>query len=78
MERKSFAVGAVDALGRKLPLEAKKRADKKVGLFYFLWNGEHGNPDELKVQNISDILRKDPQAGYKPGDKEQHRKNRKE
>ena len=28
MERKSFAVGAVDALGRKLPLEAKKRADK--------------------------------------------------
>ncbi len=69
MERKSFAVGAVDALGRKLPLEAKKRADKKVGLFYFLWNGEHGNPDELKVQNISDILRKDPQAGYKPDDK---------
>ena len=55
MERKSFAVGAVDALGRKLPLEAKKRADKKVGLFYFLWNGEHGNPDELKVQNISDL-----------------------
>jgi hypothetical protein len=39
------ALMAVDALGRPLPSgEAvpSRRTDRRVGLFYFLWLGEHG------------------------------------
>ena len=33
---------ATDALGRSLPTEQPTRPGRKVGVFYFLWHGEHG------------------------------------
>ena len=68
---KRYATCGIDALDRPLPLAVPKNNDGRkrlVGLFYFLWNGEHGDADRQQVQNISEILRKDPQAGYKPED----------
>jgi hypothetical protein len=57
---------AVDALGRTLPTFAEagpKRPDRTVGMFYFLWLGEHGNDGPF---DITRILQKDPQATAKP------------
>jgi len=53
---------ATDALGRRPPTYAEvgpPRADRWVGIFYFLWHGAHvgGGP-----YDISKILRQDPQA----------------
>jgi len=62
---------AVDALGRETPLcgrgASAPRTDKErlVGLFYFLWCGEHGrNPP----RDVSKILAANPKAGYFPND----------
>ena len=33
---------ATDALGRSLPTDQPTRPGRKVGVFYFLWHGEHG------------------------------------
>src|SRR5690349_7087341 len=57
---------ATDALGRALPMAAeagRPRADRTVGLFYFLWHGAHarGGP-----YDISRILAADPQSMTKP------------
>lgn len=59
---------ATDALGRSLPDHAacgSPRAGKQVGIFYFLWLGEHGGA-QAKVHDITKILAanpKDPQWG---------------
>lgn len=61
---------ATDALGRSLPDHAAcggPRPGKQVGIFYFLWLGEHGG-GQAKVHDITRILaadRKDPQWGPK-------------
>ncbi len=57
---------ATDALGRKVPIfpeVAAPRADRTVGLFYFLWHGAHiqGGPFD-----ITKILAADPNALQKP------------
>lgn len=57
---------ATDALGRKLPCIAEvgpPRADRTVGIFYFLWLGEHirGGPFD-----VTKILAQDPDAMRKP------------
>lgn len=57
---------AMDALGRKLPGVAEvgpPRADRTVGIFYFLWLGEHiqGGP-----YDVTKILAQDPDAMRKP------------
>lgn len=52
---------ATDALGRKLPQYAEvgpKREGKLVGVFYYIWNGAHGN----KVYDITKILKNYPSA----------------
>ncbi|MES2658072.1 MAG: hypothetical protein V4689_05610 [Verrucomicrobiota bacterium] len=57
---------ATDALGRSLPSQAQvgpPRADKCVGIFYFLWLGRHGDAGPF---DISKILAADPQAMGKP------------
>ncbi|MBQ9431806.1 MAG: hypothetical protein IJU44_09675 [Kiritimatiellae bacterium] len=57
---------AVDALGRKTPdssIAPSPRQNRQVGIFYFLWLGEHGRGKPL---DVSKILAADPQAGYKP------------
>ncbi|MGN1409705.1 MAG: hypothetical protein ACI4XJ_05970 [Eubacteriales bacterium] len=57
---------AIDALGRQIPSpDAPKevRENKYVGLFYFLWLGEHGRH---KPYDISKITHDDPDAGHKP------------
>ncbi len=61
----STSLGAVDSLGRMLPTEPISRAEKprQVGLFYFLWCGEHGRHQPYDVAKIT---AEDPQAGYHP------------
>ena len=58
---------AVDALGRPTPDTASgapvSRENRLVGMFYFLWLGEHGRH---KPYDISKIVEEDPQIGYKP------------
>jgi len=57
---------ATDALGRTVPtnpVAPAPRADRTVGIFYFLWLGEHiqGGPFD-----VTKILAADPQAMRKP------------
>ncbi len=47
-------ITATDALGRKLSSVSGYKEDKYVGLFYFLWHGQH-NAD--KVRNITELLK---------------------
>jgi hypothetical protein len=57
---------ATDDLGRSVPLSNEvgpPRKDKFVGIFYFLWLGEHGNADPF---DITKITAQDPQALQKP------------
>ncbi len=58
---------ATDALGRVLPTIAEtgeKRTGKYVGMFYFLWCGEHSK--DFRPLDITKLLDADPKAGYKP------------
>ena len=69
MEIRSFATTALDKLGRRLPLSAQPPGERKprlTALFYFLWNGEHGDAEQLIPKNVSVILREEPRAGYMP------------
>ncbi|MBW3622235.1 MAG: hypothetical protein KY468_02365, partial [Armatimonadetes bacterium] len=53
---------ATDALGRSLPSHGEAgppRRKKFVGIFYFLWLGEHGTDGPY---DVSKILAKDPKA----------------
>ncbi|HEY9175401.1 MAG TPA: hypothetical protein VI136_24205 [Verrucomicrobiae bacterium] len=57
---------ATDALGRRLPSNVEvgpPRADRTVGIFYFLWHGAHiqGGP-----YDVTKILAQDPEAMRKP------------
>ena len=57
---------AVDALGRALPTfdeTGPPKPDKTVGLFYFLWNGRHG---ERGPFDVTKILAQDPDAIQNP------------
>ncbi|MBW3635935.1 MAG: hypothetical protein KY445_05635 [Armatimonadetes bacterium] len=67
---------ATDALGRAVPLQGQRiagapnvgpvpapRPKKFVGMFYFLWLGEHGR---LGPFDNTEILRRDPDAMQKP------------
>ena len=58
---------AVDALGRPTPDVSGgapvSRENRLVGMFYFLWLGEHGRH---KPYDISKIVAEDPQIGHKP------------
>lgn len=69
-DRKQIAGGplmAVDALGRPTPDTRSgapaARENRLVGLFYFLWLGEHG---KHKPYDISKIVAADPDIGHKP------------
>lgn len=51
---------ATDALGRELPCYAEvgpRRNDKFIGMFYYIWQGAHGN----QVYDISKILVQKPE-----------------
>ncbi len=56
-------MSAIDALGRVVTVDAISRPAKsrQVGLFYFLWCGEHGRH---KPYDVSKIVKADPAAGY--------------
>ncbi len=68
-EYKNYSFGplmATDDLGRKLPSMEETgplKEGKHVGMFYFLWNGEHAG--DKRPLDVSKILAGDPQAGYK-------------
>ncbi len=67
IQKYSTVYEATDDLGRTLPTETttgKKREGRYVGLFYFLWCGEHSN--DYRPLDITKILAADPKAGYKP------------
>ncbi len=51
----------VDALGRKTPIDVRgPRENRQVGIFYFLWSGEHGRHAPL---DITKIIAEHPDAG---------------
>ncbi len=53
---------ATDQLGRTLPTfeqTGPPKADKTVAMFYFLWNGRHGEQGPF---DVTEILKKDPDA----------------
>lgn len=57
---------ATDGLGRELPSHTDvggPRADRWVGMFYFLWLGQHGTTGP---HDITRILAEDPEAMQKP------------
>lgn len=57
---------ATDALGRSTPLHPAvpaPRANRTVGIFYFLWMGEHGQEGPF---DINRIRAQDPDAAQKP------------
>ena len=69
---KAGTVKACDDLGRVLPTSAEaglRRDRRTVGLFYFLWCGEHGQGD-MRPLDIEKLLEADPKAGYRPDDPE--------
>ena len=49
-----YQVAATDALGRELSPISGYRKNKYVGLFYFLWHGQHAAD---KVRNITELLK---------------------
>ncbi len=58
--------GAVDALGRKLPGYEEvgpPRTDRFVGIFYFLWLGEHSTTGPWDITKILAANPTDPQWG---------------
>ncbi len=54
-------ITATDALGRKLPDISGYRTDRYVGLFYFTWMGQQGEP-QTEVYDITKLLRTDRDA----------------
>lgn len=58
-------IAAIDSIGRLLPTASIQRQPKKrtVGLFYFLWCGEHGRHSPY---DVSKIVAADPAAGQHP------------
>ena len=54
-------ITATDALGRELPDVAGYRTDRYVGLFYFTWMGQQGEP-QTEVYDITKLLRTDRDA----------------
>ena len=61
MNTVKFAAAALVAAAVCAPIRAD--AEGQVGLFYFLWHGEHGRNGPW---DISKILAADPEAGHKP------------
>lgn len=63
---------AIDGVGRRLPEISGYRSDKSVGLFYFLWHGQHEpgstvrNVTELLKTNYTDLFDRDPQNPVVP------------
>ena len=65
---------ATDKLLRELPTSetvGEPKPDKQVGLFYFLWCGEHDYNDDDRTRgapplDVTKILAADPEAGNKP------------
>ncbi len=58
---------ATDALGRSLPTHAEAgppRADRTVGIFYFIWLGHHAQKGA--PWDVTRILQQDPDAMNKP------------
>jgi len=74
----SFSLASIDSAadntGRELPTSetvGETKQDKQVGLFYFLWLGEHDYNDDDRTRfvpplDVTKILSADPEAGYKP------------
>lgn len=59
-----YPITAKDDLGRILAdfEQCGERKDRLVGMFYFLWLGDHGTV--YKPYNVTKILQADPDAGY--------------
>ncbi|MBP1587420.1 MAG: hypothetical protein ILO53_03340 [Clostridia bacterium] len=53
--------GGVDSLGRQISLDGQVSAprDRQVGIFYFLWHGQHGTDGPY---NIYEIVKNEPGA----------------
>ena len=60
---KSKTLGAALAAAIALAAGAAFAKERQVGLFYFLWLGEHGRRGPY---DVTKILERDPDAGHKP------------
>ncbi len=58
-------LSATDNLGRKLSVASGFKKDKYVGLFYFLWHGQHSAD---KVRNVTELLRTNYDDLFDPSD----------
>ncbi|MDD7676531.1 MAG: hypothetical protein PUJ09_07905 [Eubacteriales bacterium] len=54
---KTGALAGTDALGRELPLDitVDSEGERSVGLFYFLWQGQHGNSGPYDNSVIAEV-----------------------
>ncbi len=60
-----------DEYGRSIPAVSARREDKEVGIFYFLWLGQHGTPDIYDISHIraeygDDVMFHQDVAGISP------------
>ena len=63
MADKNFnQICGIDEFGRIVPACGNKKTDKEVGIFYFLWIGEHDD----RIYDVNDLLMKNPKALWNP------------
>ena len=56
------SLSATDALGRYFAPTAEEQKDKYVGMFYFLWLGQHQGAGQNGIYNITELLENDPDS----------------
>lgn len=56
------SITATDALGRYFAPSAEEKKEKYVGMFYFLWLGQHQGAGQNGIYNISELLENDPDS----------------
>ncbi len=63
-QRSILQLSSTDVYGRSFA-EADAENEKQVGIFYFLWLGEHPE-NQLAVYDITKLLEEDPEAVFDP------------
>lgn len=56
------SIAATDTIGRNFESTDTERQEKFVGIFYFLWLGQHQGSGQNGIYNITDLLMNDPDS----------------
>lgn len=56
------SISATDKLGRNFECGDTEKQEKYVGMFYFLWLGQHQGSGQNGIYNITDLLANDPDS----------------